>query len=171
MFENRRITWQDAFNRCNELGMTLPLPSNDNQNTALTNFLLSNNSNRIFLGAHNSNNERKWVNLYTNETITYNQWSTSQPDNAGNAEKVAEMWSDNGDWNDLTLTYSDYRGLLCIKVDYADWKTEDMNMGKFFCETGLNQCHVSAVCRESSSDDDYQCECDDVDVQDRVVKC
>ena len=148
--------------------MTLPLPSNDDQNTALTNFLLSNdtNSKRIFLGAHNSNNDRKWVNLYTNKTIFYKQWSLSQPDNAGNVEKVAEMWSDNGDWNDITLTNSDYRGLLCIKVDYEAWNTENMNMGNFFCETGLNQCHVSAVCREASSDNDYQCECDDVDVQD-----
>ena len=172
VFEKEYIKWQDAFNRCNELGMTLPLPTNDDQNTALTTFLLGSNRNRrdhmtykkrIFLGAHNSNDDRKWVNLYTNETMNYNQWSTGLPDNAGNVEKVAEMWTDNGDWNDISLTNRDYRGLLCIKVDYEKWDPTDL-VDNFFCDTGLNQCHVSAVCRKSTTDNDYQCECDDVDV-------
>ena len=182
VFEKRTMTWQDAFNRCNELGMTLPLPTNDDQNTALTNFLLSSDRNRrshtfatsqkrIFLGAHNSNANRNWVNLYTNETMTYNQWSTGLPDNAGNAEKVAEMWTANGDWNDISLTNRDYRGLLCINLHYENWNVEEMDMGDFFCETGLNQCHASAVCRpttteiNASTDNEYQCECDDIDVQ------
>ena len=181
VFEKRRLTWQDAFERCNELGMTLPLPSNDAENTALTNFLASSDRNRrshtstptnykrIFLGAHNGNDDREWVNLYTNAAMTYNQWSAGQPDNAGNAEKVAEMWTDNGDWNDITLTNSDNRGLLCINVDYPDWDADDMDMGDFFCETGLNRCHATSTCRDytgnSTYRNDYQCECDDVDVQ------
>ena len=120
VFEKRRLTWQDAFERCNELGMTLPLPSNDAENTALTTFLASSDRNRrshttptnykrIFLGAHNGNADREWVNLYTGDAMTYNQWSAGQPDYAGNAEKVAEMWTDNGDWNDLTLTNGNVR--------------------------------------------------------------
>ena len=68
-FEIKTIKWQEAFNRCNELGMTLPLPSNDQQNTALSKFLWMINLNRFYLGAHNSNDNRNWVNIYTNSTI------------------------------------------------------------------------------------------------------
>ena len=179
VFEKTTITWQDAFNRCNELGMTLPLPSNDDQNTALSKFLLGSERNRrshipetyqkrIFLGAHNSYDKRNWVNLYTNETITYNQWSTGQPDNAGNTEKVAEMWSDDGDWNDISLENIDYRSLLCINVGYENWDTDDMNMGNFFCETGLNRCHATAVCVPTGKK--YQCECDEIQVQGNALK-
>ena len=35
IFEKKWVKWQDAFNRCNELGMTLPLPLNGEQNKAL----------------------------------------------------------------------------------------------------------------------------------------
>ena len=69
---------------------------------------------KTFLGAHNSNAERKWVNLYTNEELTYTQWSFGQPDNVGNAEKVAEMWTSNGDWNDIDLSSDNDRGTMCI---------------------------------------------------------
>ena len=179
VFEKRRLTWQAAFERCNELGMTLPLPSNDAENTALTTFLASSDRNRrshtsvptnykrIFLGAHNGNDERKWVNLYTNEEMTYNQWSAGQPDNAGNAEFVAEMWTDNGDWNDINLQNSDNRGLMCIMVDYDDWEPTEMDLGEFLCETGLNRCHASATCVDYTGNStyiDYQCECSDVTV-------
>ena len=167
IFEKRLLTWQDAFERCNELGMTLPLPSNDAENTALTNFLASGDrTQRIFLGAHNGYAEREWVNLYTGDAMTYNQWSAGKSDNYNNAVKVAEMWTDNGDWNDITLTNLDNRGLLCIKVDYEDWHADNMDMGEFFCETGLNRCHASSVCRDYTGNathrNDYQCECDDI---------
>ena len=170
VFEKKWVKWQDAFNRCNELGMTLPLPLNDEQNNALKNFMYSSDHTmgRIFLGSHNSNDNRTWVNLYTNDAINYNQWFKGQPDNDGNAEKVAEMLS-NGEWNDLSLSRTDNRGVICIKVDYENWDVKDMNMANFFCETGLNQCHATAVCREytgtSPTHYDYQCECDDIDVQ------
>ena len=158
----RRVTWQDALKRCNMFGMTLPLPSNDAENTALTNFLANRtNYEGIFLGAHNSNVDREWVNLYTGDAMTYNQWSAGQPDNADNAEKVAKMWTDNGDWNDITLTNVN-EGLLCIKVDYEDWHADNMDMGEFFCETGLHRCHASSVCRNSTYRNSYQCECDDI---------
>ena len=41
VFEKKWVKWQDAFNRCNELGMTLPLPLNDEQNKVLKNFMYS----------------------------------------------------------------------------------------------------------------------------------
>merc|ERR1712131_262076 len=174
--QSKLLSWEAAFERCNELGMTLPLPSNDAENTALTNFLIGikpgngyGNFTGIFLGAHNSNAERKWVNLYTDEEITYNQWSVNQPDNAGNAEKVAEMWTDNGDWNDITLTNSDDRGLICIMADYDDWEPDSMDLGEFLCETGLNQCHASATSIDYTGNStyiDYQCACSDVTVGD-----
>ena len=81
VYENdNSFKWDKAFERCNELGMTLPLPSNEAENTALFNFFLERSipnlstiGHRIgvLLGAHNSNDENKWVNLYTNEEITY----------------------------------------------------------------------------------------------------
>ena len=73
---------------------------------------------KTYLGAHNSNDERKWVNLYTNEELTYTQWSFGQPDNVGNNEKVAEMWSSNGDWNDIDLTSDYLRGIMCISKGF-----------------------------------------------------
>ena len=161
VFEGKRyFTWQRAFERCNELSMTLPLPSNAAENTALTNFLLTSDSKRIFLGAHNSNDERKWVNLYTNEEIIYSQWSINQPDNTG---KVAEMWTDNGDWNDISLSYK-FGNLICIKVEYENWKPSELDLGEYYCETGLNACHITSTCADYTGTSDYkefQCECSD----------
>merc|ERR1711917_159772 len=130
VFEKRRVTWQDAFERCNELGMTLPLPSNDAENTALSNFLTSRiflTYDGIFLGAHNGNADREWVNLYTGDAMTYNQWSAGQPDNANNAAKVARIWTGDTiqyEWNDTSLTNT-LSNLLCIKVDYENWHPDD----------------------------------------------
>ena len=179
----QKLNWKSAFKRCNELGMTLPLPSNDEENTALTNALINRNLpwwfNRIFLGAHNANNERKWVNVYTNEEMKYNQWSVigSQPDNTGNVEKVVEMWSTNGDWNDMSLTYENHRALICIKVDYEDWEPANQDLGEFFCETGLHLCHPTSTCvdydggvSEDSTSEDYKCTCSDVTVDGVVLK-
>ena len=33
--------WKDSFKRCNELGMTMPIPTNDADNTALMNFVIN----------------------------------------------------------------------------------------------------------------------------------
>ena len=161
VFEREHLTWQAAFDRCNELGMTLPLPSNYAENAALTNFLLEIDEESYqyttFLGAYNSNDEGKWVNLYSNEEITYSQWSANQPDNA---EKVAEI-SDNGKWNDVNLTNKYYHGLVCIMTDYDDYKPEAIDL----CETGLNQCHASASCVNYTGNSTYQCACSDVTVE------
>ena len=73
----RWASWEDSFKRCNELGMTLPVPTNDADNTALMNFLLKDSRPYyddvdFYIGVYNGvhkNEKRKWANLYTNKEI------------------------------------------------------------------------------------------------------
>ena len=58
----------------------------------------------------NSNENREWVNLYTNEAIDYNEWSDGQPDNVGNVENVAEMLEDGK--HNWSMRY--IRKMVCI---------------------------------------------------------
>ena len=172
-------TWQDAFLGCNKLGMTLPLPSNDAENTALINVLRTKvRRSKIFLGAHTTIDEPKWTNIYTNEEIRYNQWGVDQPKNIGYADKVALLTTESGEWYDQDLLAYRYYArwtAMCIKVDYEEWDPEDVNLGSFLCESNLNRCHASSTCipcRASDNCIDYQgseyarmayyrCECED----------
>ena len=150
--------WQESFVRCNDLGMTLPVPSNDAENDALINLL----ARPFFLGAHTSIDEDKWTNVYTGEEITYNRWGVDQPKNTGYADKVALMAE--SEWYDKHLWSWDGQYVMCIKVDYEEWNQEDVKLGDFFCETNLNRCAVSATCNRCRDSDNcvdkyYRCEC------------
>ena len=184
--------WKDSFKRCNELGMTMPIPTNDADNTALMNFVINRpvddaDGHIFFIGVYNgvhNNNERKWASLYTNKEITYSKWSDdpewSEHIWSGEPEpifdfpsqlKVAYMWQyyDKGDWFDHNLNPNPYGNehLVCVTVDYEDWEPADMNFGEVLCETGLNECHISSTCIDytgTTEGIDYQCECSNVTV-------
>ena len=175
--------WEEAFVRCNELGMTLPLPSNDEENTAISKILAayfndnieSSSSNayynakkkKIWLGAHTSIGVQ-WTNVYTNEEIKYNKWDDDEPDKTGDGDAVAMMWANEKfdiEYNDLFWydTYLGYRSVyykMCIKLDYEDWNPEDVDPASFLCESGLDRCHATATC--VPTDELYQCECYDI---------
>ena len=171
--------WENALQRCNELGMTLPLPTNGDSNEALKEFAVASNRIRprghkgIFLGTY-KNNEGQWVNAYTDEVIAYNQL----PFNDGyyyyywygdDDLKVAEMRIYSGGWTPTKLIDDDSHDLICIKVDY-----KDLDSHVKFCDTGLHLCHVTSNCVEyaeinsttNSSYIDYTCNCDLLTVKD-----
>ena len=159
--ETRYVRWEDAFERCEDLGMTLPVPTSTEDNAALMALLNQQSYRRAYLGAHNQNDDREWVNLYTNDAITYSSWSLNQPDNAGNIEIIAEMWTSGGDWNDITVNHGGTRSVVCIKKDYNDWNGVE-DLGEFYCEGNLDRCHSSATCADhkgNSSYIHYDCEC------------
>ena len=79
-------TFENALMLCSWHGMSLPMPTSDEDNDALSKFLLEKGRyDRAYLAASNSNEERIWKNIYTGEPINYTKWSLNQPDNtAGN---------------------------------------------------------------------------------------
>ena len=185
-----QFTWQDAFERCNELGMTLPVPSNEAEITELGTFMVDHDIRdhhtysweswkSFFLGVHKGNDERGWVNLYTNEPLDFEQLGNSTPDNRYNVEKVAEMFhwiqldGPISGWRDVSLQEQSYDVIVCINIQYDDWDPADIDIGEILCETGLNECHPSSICvaksnfnAENSTEYEYQCECSEVSVDD-----
>ena len=149
--------FEDAIFTCAYYGMSLPLPTSDEDNDVLSKLLVHGYVPRAFLGASNSNEERTWTNIYTGEPIEYTKWSLNQPDNIARKEYAAEMWSSNGDWNDITFTDSRVRTLICIK-DIIDTPGSDRikeqesgldlnkEVGQFICDNNLSRCDKSAVC-------------------------
>ena len=155
--------------------MSLPVPTSDEDNDVLSEFLLKKGPySRAYLAASNSNEERTWTNIYTGEPIDYTKWSLNQPDNIAGKEYVAEMWSSNGDWNDVTLTDNTMRSLICIKdtnvtpgVDvvptFSELERKKLyaEVGRFICDNNLSRCDQTAVCSTEVQkySEMYSCKC------------
>ena len=85
--------FEDAIFTCAYYGMSLPLPTSDEDNDVLSKLLVHGYVPRAFLAASNSNEERTWTNIYTGEPVEYTKWSLNQPDNTAGKEYAAERKS------------------------------------------------------------------------------
>ena len=178
-------TWEDSFKRCNELGMTLPVPTSDADNTSLMNFLLKDSRPYyddvdFYIGVYNGvhkNEKRKWANLYTNKEITFSKWAEDVNTDDGDlrpeaifdspSEIKVAFTSQSGEWRARDAVSTWLHDLICVTVDYKDWEPTDMDFGEFLCKTGMNECHISSTCADYTGTTEgiyYQCECSDVTV-------
>ena len=92
--------FDEAASKCDELGASLPLPKNEEENQDLyaavqTLGLVS--STRVALDGSDVNNEGEWVDS-TGTTIKYFNWWPSEP--SGGVEHYLEYWIDER-WNDI----------------------------------------------------------------------
>ena len=63
--------------------------------------------------------------------------------------------------------------MICINVNYEDWKPSNVNLGEFYCETGLHKCHHTSTCTpdtKNTSSFNYQCRCNDVEIDGIALK-
>ncbi len=76
-----------------------------------------------FLGATDEVTEGDWK-WCDGTNMTYSNWASTQPDNAGSGEHYLEMWSESGLWNDARLKSADYyaevSGFICEYEDYEE---------------------------------------------------
>ena len=147
---------EDAITYCAELGMRLPLPKNDKENTAMRKLVISPNDtpywvrqNFFWLGIHDSDVDNTFLNIYTANEPSYTNWDDNQP----KSNPYVGFQRSDGKW----AAYADKKiQAVCQAggpVSQIDW-----------CGSGLHNCHIEANCLPSddeTSNKNYQCACKD----------
>eukprot|EP00058_Branchiostoma_floridae_P019226 XP_002604716.1 hypothetical protein BRAFLDRAFT_80311 [Branchiostoma floridae] len=95
LFRTQELTWQQAENRCSQVGAHLASVRTGQENE----FIRSHSAARkIWIGLNDKGTEGTW--RWTDSTgVGYLNWLPNQPDDAGNSEDCVEMHT-NGRWND-----------------------------------------------------------------------
>ena len=106
-----RLNWAQAVEVCGANDSKLPLPKDAQENTELYNYAVSLGAGRIWLDGTDEAEEGVWRDSAGN-VITFLDWSSGQPDNAGWREHYLHMWYGE-QWNDIVQEHNEY--VLCQK--------------------------------------------------------
>ena len=151
-----RYIFEDAIKYCAELGMHLPLPQNDQENTAMRKISSNVPYTSVFwLGIQRSDEDNIFRNIYTEEELSYTNWEDrhlrGKPLAAFNGGR--EKYDNSGKWAPV--------------ADRKIWticQMSDLASKINWCETSLHNCHVEANClpyNDENETGDYQCKCKD----------
>ena len=147
---------------------------------------------RAFIAATNSNDKKEWRNIYTGESLSkhwsnkkepYAKWTMKNgPDyedmyenhfdfmeedfRIPAEEKIAEIWSNKGRWNDISVIDKSPRSLICVKDTNkgpgtgtaANLTSVVAEVGEFLCENGLSRCDPSTLCTKADASQLQACE-------------
>ena len=106
---------QNAESRCADLGASVPLPRNANENgeydAAFSEFVGS--YSYVALGVSDVATEGVWLDNDGN-AVEFTNWRSGQPDNWGGNEDYAAMWTRDGSWWDESATYT--AKIICEKL-------------------------------------------------------
>lgn len=96
-----KLTWQQAVDRCMQLGGQLACPTNEEQNVFLTKLANEASIKTIWIGTTDQFKEGVWVHTY-GANIQYSNWSKESPNNYQGVEHVACLLANrSGVWWDL----------------------------------------------------------------------
>ena len=125
-------TWEEAKTYCESLGGYLAVINDDQENTAIYNYLKNCGHQSAYFGYTDSETEGiwKWVN---NDTSNYTNWASGEP----NSENVHEDYAmfyfkfTDGKWND-----GDFSGgtVLDTTAFICEWDTSNQNTTEYTAE-------------------------------------
>ncbi|MHA2244675.1 MAG: lectin-like protein [Candidatus Hodarchaeales archaeon] len=101
-------TWAQARADCEAMGGHLVTITSSGENTFVDNNVASNN--RVWIGLTDELIEGDWSKWITGESVTYENWYGSEPNNYGSVEDYVEMYAhiSGGPWNDHSPTATHY---------------------------------------------------------------
>ncbi|XP_038600336.1 mannose-binding protein C-like [Tachyglossus aculeatus] len=85
---------------CEQIKASIALPKNAEENRAIQ---ALGKKKRVFLGLTDEKTEGKYLSM-TGEKVTYTNWRSGEPNNAGGKENCVTMLED-GEWNDVPCSY------------------------------------------------------------------
>lgn len=96
------LSWKNAKKKAEEFGGHLATIKNQEEQTVVNELIASGNKKGYWLGGY-KDNQWKWI---TSEDFTYNNWASTQPDNAYNREDKLMVFKEGnyeiGEWNDAS---------------------------------------------------------------------
>lgn len=134
---NISTTWDQAYKICEERGGHLVTISSSEENNFVLNLSKQANVNRLtWLGGY-ANNNREWF-WITDESISYTNWESGEPNNYGGNENRMNMSTD-GLWNDIAIHANarencfvcEYEDLIIDANQYVPVKTTMYNDSKY----------------------------------------
>ncbi len=96
-------TWSEAKADCESRGGYLVTITSQEENDFVSSLI---ESNSIWIGFTDELNEGDWQ-WVTGESVTYTSWASDEPNDSGEGEDHAEMYS-SGEWNDLHSSETHY---------------------------------------------------------------
>ncbi|CAG2215604.1 COLEC12 [Mytilus edulis] len=107
---NIRKTWNEAKTDCQRKGGFLVKIEDVAENWFFKS-LVSGGS--VWIGAHDSTRESRFIWVSDNTPVTFTDWSTNQPDNWRNGEDCVHFHSSTNKWNDAGCLHK--MGYICEK--------------------------------------------------------
>ncbi|GAB6032990.1 Fc fragment of IgE, low affinity II, receptor for (CD23) [Chamberlinius hualienensis] len=121
-FSKEVSNWQNALASCKSKGADLAHPSTEEKNTQLVNYIKTNfpKIDYWYLGASDLAQEGTWIWAHDNSKLSWTNWLSKQPDDAGKNEDCLHYWMiHNWGWNDMgcaTLTYYIYCQTKSVEI-------------------------------------------------------
>ncbi|MBN2528987.1 MAG: trypsin-like peptidase domain-containing protein [Deltaproteobacteria bacterium] len=94
----RTRTWQESRVACESMGARLVSVSHADENSLLQRF--AGNTNDLWLGLTDEAQEGTWR-WHSGESLSYTNWNSGEPNDAGGNEDYTELYVSSGRWNDL----------------------------------------------------------------------
>ena len=105
VFEPDSITWEDAKQRCEQMGGYLATITSAEEQAFVDSLIENSGKNGLWLGAYRQQSDAEFVWL-TGEPFQFTNWSAGQPDYTSRREDMLMLYtyhnSQFGKWNDLT---------------------------------------------------------------------
>jgi Ca2+-binding RTX toxin-like protein len=105
IYSNITSTWENAQKYCENLGGTLAIINDSEENTALFNYMKSKGYNSAYFGLSDVVTEGSWQ-WVDGSSVTYTNWASGEP-NGRRSENYGMFYKDfnNGKWNDGDFIY------------------------------------------------------------------
>ncbi len=125
------LTWQEAKEKCEELGGHLVTITSQEEQDALINLMNVGRRTCYFIGSSLQNGEFSWI---TGEDFDYTNWNTGEPNNYEGKENIGNMYK-NGTWNDTNDQELGW-GFIC------EYEPEPTSVKAFRFETDSIQLNI-----------------------------
>lgn len=99
-FFDYSLTWEQAYNVCEQKGGHLVTIGSDKENDIIWNTINNSSIEKFWIGATDKITESNWE-WITGEPIEYTNWNSEEPNNSKGFENYAEIISYSGKWNDV----------------------------------------------------------------------
>uniref|UniRef100_A0A8W8K3F6 Fibropellin-1 n=1 Tax=Magallana gigas TaxID=29159 RepID=A0A8W8K3F6_MAGGI len=171
---NHKVSWQGATTSCQQSGASLVTVSNSTIQAFLGN--LCTEDGNIWIGLNDRTNEGAFVWVENSAAISYSNWHTNQPDDAGDGEDCVHLIPSTHKWNDINCAANfsficqapqdDCFSSPCIQgtcIDQLRSYTCQCQPGYTGtnCEIDVDECQSSPCIHGNCSDlvNEFKCQC------------
>ncbi|CAD7000708.1 unnamed protein product [Ceratitis capitata] len=128
-----QLNWHQAFLFCRTYSSDLATIESEAEMNALSFYLAKNghSTKHFWIGATDIAEEGKFMSYKTGRHIVYAKWTVGQPDNAGNNEDCAHLWTINNIFEMNDWSCADGKNIICelpksAKCCWKKFQTTDL---------------------------------------------